>query len=69
MNEKSSENDSTMAGIPGKGGVKGKSGPSGNTNAFKHGLAAIQKQPRGSNGHRTIESAPRAYSPAQSLPR
>ena len=33
-----------MAGIPGKGGVKGKSGPSGNMNAFKHGLAAIQKR-------------------------
>ena len=41
-----------MAGIPGKGGVKGRSGPPGNMNAFKHGLAAIQKQPRGSNGHR-----------------
>jgi hypothetical protein len=34
----------TMAGIPGKGGVKGKSGPPGNMNAFKHGLAAIQKR-------------------------
>jgi hypothetical protein len=33
-----------MAGIPGKGGVKGKSGPAGNMNAFKHGLAAIQKR-------------------------
>ena len=33
-----------MAGIPGKGGVKGKSGPPGNQNAFKHGLAAIQKR-------------------------
>jgi hypothetical protein len=33
-----------MAGIPGKGGVKGKSGPPGNMNAFKHGLAAIQKR-------------------------
>jgi hypothetical protein len=28
----------TMAGIPGKGGVKGRSGPPGNQNAFKHGL-------------------------------
>src|SRR5215510_6486355 len=34
----------TMAGIPGKGGVKGRSGPPGNQNAFKHGLAAIQKR-------------------------
>jgi hypothetical protein len=37
--------DLTMAGIPGKGGVKGRSGPPGNMNAFKHGLAAIQKWP------------------------
>src|SRR5215471_7870432 len=34
----------TMTGIPGKGGVKGRSGPPGNQNAFKHGLAAIQKR-------------------------
>src|SRR5215475_13433632 len=33
-----------MAGIPGKGGVKGRSGPPGNMNAFKHGLAAIRKR-------------------------
>ena len=33
-----------MAGIPGKGRVKGRSGPPGNMNAFKHGLAAIQKR-------------------------
>ena len=33
-----------MAGIPGEGGVKGRSGPPGNQNAFKHGLAAIQKR-------------------------
>jgi hypothetical protein len=33
-----------MAGIPGKGGVKGRRGPPGNMNAFKHGLAAIQKR-------------------------
>ena len=33
-----------MAGIPGRGGVKGRSGPPGNMNAFKHGLAAIQKR-------------------------
>jgi len=25
-------------------GLKGRSGPSGNMNAFKHGLAAIQKR-------------------------
>jgi hypothetical protein len=31
-----------MAGIPGKGGVKGRSGPPGNQNAFRHGLAAIE---------------------------
>jgi len=37
-----------MAGIPGKGGVKGRSGPPGNQNAFKHGLAAIQKRRDGS---------------------
>src|SRR5262245_58617676 len=34
----------TIAGIPGKGGVKGRSGPPGNMNAFKHGLASIQKR-------------------------
>ena len=28
-------------------GLKGKSGPPGNMNAFKHGLAAIQKTPGG----------------------
>ena len=33
-----------MAGIPGKGGVKGRSGPPGNMNAFKHRLAFIQKR-------------------------
>jgi hypothetical protein len=33
-----------MAGIPGKGGMKGRSGPPGNMNAFKHGLASIQKR-------------------------
>jgi hypothetical protein len=33
-----------MAGIPGRGGVKGRSGPPGNMNAFKHGLASIQKR-------------------------
>src|SRR5262252_4968134 len=33
----------TMAGIPGKGGVKGRSGPPGNQNAFRHGLAAMEK--------------------------
>jgi len=33
-----------MAGIPGKGGIKCRSGPPGNMNAFKHGLAAIQKR-------------------------
>jgi len=33
-----------MAGIQGKGGVKGRSGPPGNQNAFRHGLAAIEKR-------------------------
>jgi len=33
-----------MACIPGKGGVKGRSGPPGNMDAFKHGLASIQKR-------------------------
>ena len=37
----------TVAGISGKGGVKGRSGPPGNQNAFKHGLAAIQKRREG----------------------
>ena len=32
----------TMAGISGKGGIKGRSGPPGNQNAFRHGLAAIE---------------------------
>jgi hypothetical protein len=34
----------TMAGIPGKGGIKGRSAPPGNQNAFRHGLAAIEKR-------------------------
>src|SRR5215471_16570093 len=33
-----------MAGIQGRGGVKGRSGPPGNQNAFRHGLAAIEKR-------------------------
>jgi hypothetical protein len=33
-----------MSGIPGKGGVKGRSGPPGNMNALKHGLASIEKR-------------------------
>ena len=33
-----------MAGIPGKGGVKGRSGPPGNMNAFKHGLAGVTQR-------------------------
>jgi hypothetical protein len=33
-----------MAGIPGRGGVKDRSGPPGNLNAFKHGLASIEKR-------------------------
>ena len=48
------ENESRHLGRNEMTGLKGKSGPPGNMNAFKHGLAAIQKRPRGSNGHRTI---------------
>src|SRR5262249_7565237 len=33
-----------MAGIQGKGGVKGRSGPPGNQNAFRHVLAAIEER-------------------------
>ena len=33
-----------MAGIPGKGGIKSRSGPPGNQNAFRHGLAAIENR-------------------------
>ena len=37
-----------MAGIPGKGGVKGKSGPPGNMNAFKStGLRPFRNPARG----------------------
>jgi hypothetical protein len=47
-----------MAGIPGKGGVKGRSGPPGNMNAFKHGLAAIQKRrEEGVQCHRSCHPA------------
>jgi hypothetical protein len=34
----------TMEGIPGNGGLKVRSGPPGNQNAFRHGLAAIEKR-------------------------
>jgi hypothetical protein len=34
----------TMAGIAGKGGVKGRRRPPGNQNVFKYGLAAIQRR-------------------------
>ena len=33
-------------------GLKGKSGPPGNMNAFKHGLAAIQKRREEERHHR-----------------
>jgi hypothetical protein len=33
-----------MAGIAGKGGIKGRSGPPGNQNALRYGLAAIEKR-------------------------
>jgi len=51
-----------MAGIPGKGGVKGKSGPPGNTNAFKHGWRLFRSSRAVRMDHRTIEPAPRDYS-------
>ena len=38
------ENESCYVGENEMAGLKGKSGPPGNMNAFKHGLAAIQKR-------------------------
>jgi hypothetical protein len=38
------ENESCYVGQNEMAGLKGKSGPPGNMNAFKHGLAAIQKR-------------------------
>jgi hypothetical protein len=38
------ENESRHLGQNEIAGLKGKSGPPGNMNAFKHGLAAIQKR-------------------------
>jgi hypothetical protein len=38
------ENESRYLGQNEMAGLKGKSGPPGNMNAFKHGLAAIQKR-------------------------
>src|SRR4249919_485812 len=38
------ENESRHVGRNEMAGLKGKSGPPGNMNAFKHGLAAIQKR-------------------------
>src|SRR5262244_722232 len=38
------ENESRHLGQNEMAGLKGKSGPRGNMNAFKHGLAAIQKR-------------------------
>src|SRR5262249_52783540 len=43
-NETSTENESRHLGQNEMAGLKGKSGPPGNMNAFKHGLAAIQKR-------------------------
>jgi len=58
-----------MAGIPGKGGVKGKSGPPGNQNAFKHGLAAIQKRREESIPTEREETVRQQISMASSLTR
>jgi len=38
------ENESQHLGQNEMGGLKGKSGPPGNMNSFKHGLAGIQKR-------------------------
>src|SRR5262249_38119088 len=38
------KNESRLLGQNEMAGLKGKSGPPGNVNAFKHGLAAIQKR-------------------------
>jgi hypothetical protein len=38
------ENESCHVGRNEMAGLKGKSGPPGNMNTFKHGLAAIQKR-------------------------
>jgi hypothetical protein len=38
------ENESRHVGQNEMAGLKGKSGPPGNMNAFKHGLVAIQKR-------------------------
>src|SRR5262245_31763080 len=43
-NKPSTENESLHLGQNEMAGLKGKSGPPGNMNAFKHGLAAIQKR-------------------------
>src|SRR5262245_58191561 len=42
--KRASENESRHLGQNEMAGLKGKSGPPGNMNAFKHGLAAIQKR-------------------------
>src|SRR5262249_29779953 len=42
--KRTSENESRHLGQNEMAGLKGKSGPPGNMNAFKHGLAAIQKR-------------------------
>jgi len=47
------ENESRHLGQNEMAGLKGKSGPPGNMNAFKHGLAAIQKATRGRRHDRT----------------
>src|SRR5215471_8565745 len=43
-NKTCTENESRHLGQNEMAGLKGKSGPPGNMNAFKHGLAAIQKR-------------------------
>jgi hypothetical protein len=42
-------------------GLKGKSGPPGNMNAFKHGLAAIQKMARGRHSNRARGKRPNPF--------
>jgi len=46
------ENESRHLGQNEMAGLKGKSGPPGNMNAFKHGLAANQKRQEAEHYHR-----------------
>jgi hypothetical protein len=54
------ENESCHEGNNEMAGLKGKSGPPGNMNAFKHGLAAIQKMARGRHSNRARGERPKS---------